>query len=201
MFEEINGYDGMMRSFRLSLVLSLIAVLALLCSGCAIPGKDSSGGNTGLTDITVYGKERATLEEALEALRVEELEGLQDVTGMELTQVLGIRVDRSASARTWTLGYRSGNRTRILEYTAGAWNGVELQIPLPEERIPLEQLILPQRLFTLQKNPIGEALSRHGVNDSELLLRGEAYTLTVPSPSGTTILTFDARTGELRSSR
>jgi hypothetical protein len=62
-------------------------------------------------------------------------------------------------------------------------------------------MILPQRLFTLQKNPIGEALSRHGVNDSELLLRGEAYTLTVPSPSGTTILTFDARTGELRSSR
>lgn len=190
----------MMRSFRFYPVLSLALVLALLCSGCSIPGQGSSGGNGGLTDITVYAKERFTLDEALEALRVDEQEGLVDLAGMELTQVMGIRVDRSGSARTWTLGYRGENMTRILEYTAGRWNGVDVQIPLPEERIPLDQLILPAQLYTQQKTPIGEALSRHGVNETELMLQGETYTLTVPSQSGTTVLTFDARTGGLRSS-
>ena len=190
----------MMRSPRLYLLLAFLTLLAVLYSGCAIPGRTSPRGEAGLTDITVYGKERGTLEEALEALHVDELEGLMDLTGLELTQIMGIRVDRSGSARTWTLGYRGENTTRVLEYSAGEWDTVDVQIPLPEERIPLEQLILPQRLFEMQKNPIGEAFSRHGVNESELMLRGETYTLTVPSPSGTTMLTFDARTGGLRPS-
>jgi hypothetical protein len=190
----------MIRSSWLYPVFSLLVAGALLCSGCSIPGQGTSGGNGGLTDITVYTKERSTLDEAMEAFRVEEQEGLQDVTGMELTQILGIRVDQSGSARTWTLGFRDGNRTRILEYTAGRWTGVEVQLPLPDEPIPLDQLMLPQKLFEIQKKPIDEAFSRHGVKEGELMIRGETCTFTVPSPSGTTVLTFDARTGGLRSS-
>jgi len=77
---------------------------------------------------------------------------------------------------------------------------VDAEIPIPDERIPLDQLVLPKRLFEMQKNPIGEAYSRQGVNESELMLRGETYLLTIPSPSGTTILTFDARTGGVKPS-
>ncbi|MDD1651889.1 MAG: hypothetical protein LUO86_02505 [Methanomicrobiales archaeon] len=190
----------MMRPSSLYLLLALLALMAVLTSGCAMLGSRSSGGDASLTDITVYSKERSTLEKALEALRSDEQKGLVDLTGMELTQVMGIRVDKSGGARIWTLGYRGGNSTRILEYSGGKWTGVDVQIPLPEDRIPLDQLILPTTLFAKQKTAIGEAFSRRGVNESELILRGDSYTLTVPSPSGTTVLVFDARTGEVRPS-
>jgi hypothetical protein len=58
-------------------------------------------------------------------------------------------------------------------------------------------LIFPDRLYEMQKDRINEALTRHGASESELTLTGEVYTLMVPSPSGTTVLTFNARTGEL----
>jgi len=190
----------MMRSSPMYLFLALLTLLAILSSGCAFLGSKSSGGEDGLTDITVYSRDRSTLDDALQTLRSDEQKGLVDLTGMELTQVLGIRVDRSGSARTWTLGYRGENMTRILEYSGGAWDMVDAEIPIPDERIPLDQLVLPKRLFEMQKNPIGEAYSRQGVNESELMLRGEIYTLTIPSPSGTTILTFDARTGGVKPS-
>lgn len=188
----------MIRSFRLPLLIAPIAVLVLFCSGCAVPGVKSPGGNAGLIDVTVYEKERTTLDEAMAALRKAEQDELLDLTGMEITQVMGVRVDQEGKARTWTLGFRGLNSTKILEFERGSWTRLDLELPLPEQEIPLDRVLSPERLYLTQKDRIKEALDRHGDTESDLLLAGGVYTLTVPSPSGTTVLTFDARTGDVR---
>jgi hypothetical protein len=186
----------MMRSFRLYSIFALLVVLALLCSGCSIFSQGSSGGNGGLSDITVYTKERTTLDEAITSLRNAEQDELQDLVGMKITQVMGVRVDKDGKARTWTLGFRGLNSTKVLEFHAGDWTRLDLDLPLPDQEILLDQIIPPEQLYAAKKDRIKEALDQHGATDSDLLLAGDVYTITVPSTSGTTVLMFDARTGE-----
>jgi len=191
----------MTRSQGRVLIAMGCCVLILLCSGCTLPGFPPPGGSTGDSNGAGDGpgsvKERATLGEAMESLRNAEKKDLFDLRNMEITQVLGVRVDHEGKARTWSLGFREGDITHVLEFTGGSWNGVDVQIPLPYERIPLEQLVLPEQLYLQQRKTIDEALSRQGTSESELILKGEVYSLMIPSPSGTTVLTFNARTGDL----
>jgi hypothetical protein len=188
----------MMRSFRLYSSLSVLVVLALLCSGCSVPGQGSSGGNGGHSDITVSPMERTTLDEAISSLRKAERDELQDLVGMKITQVMGVRVDLDGKARTWTLGFKGLNSTKVLEYHAGDWTRLDLELPLPDEEILIDQLIPPEQLYAARRDRIREALDRHGATESDLLLARGVYTITVPSPSGTTVLIFDARTGEMK---
>ena len=162
----------MIRSSRFPFLIALLGVLALLCSGCTIPLGTSSDGTGGLTDVTVYEKEHTTLDEAMAALRKAEQDELQDLVGMKITQVMGVRVDREGKARTWTLGFQGLNSTKFLEFHAGDWTRLDLQLPLPEQEILFDQVLSPDRLYLTQKDRIKEALDRHGATESDLLLAG-----------------------------
>ncbi|MDD1653679.1 MAG: hypothetical protein LUQ64_03950 [Methanomicrobiales archaeon] len=188
----------MPRSSRLPFLIALIAIAGILSSGCTLPGMTPSGGGGGVTDITVYKEGYSSLDEAMASFHRVEQEQFPDLAGMEITQVMGVRVSSEGKARTWTLGFRGLNSTKVLEYHAGDWTRLDLDLPLPDQAIRLDQVLSPDRLYATQKARIKEVLDRQGTTESDLLLAGDVYTLTVPSTSGTSVLRFDARTGAVK---
>ncbi|MDD1676882.1 MAG: hypothetical protein LUQ40_04000 [Methanomicrobiales archaeon] len=77
---------------------------------------------------------------------------------------------------------------------------VEWQGTLPSQEIDLSAMVEPDVLYSSQSRAIGQAMTRHNTDVSNLELVGTTYTITFTSSGSITVLTFNARTGELLSS-
>jgi hypothetical protein len=197
---------------RTSWVIGL-ALLICFLAGCTSPPAGPSPDTTvpattavpqptggGISDVTVdEGPRLSKLADALHDLSTSTIP--LEFNGSELSvhQVNGIGVDRNGEAQMWVLGVYNGV-SNLLIYTDGEWKMVEWQGTLPPQEIDLSAVVPPDVLYGNQSPEIGRALARHSTGTSNLEIVGDTYTITVTSSGSISILSFNARTGELLSS-
>ena len=195
---------------RTSWVIGLALLFALL-AGCSAPSGPSpnvsvqttvvptTGG--GISDITTgIAPQTTTLSDALRDLAANDVPQMMNVSEIKVHQLNGIGVNDKGEAQMWVLGAYNGISTTLLIYTEGEWRMVEWQGTLPSQEIDLSAMVEPDVLYSSQSRAIGQAMTRHNTDVSNLELVGTTYTITFTSSGSITVLTFNARTGELLSS-
>jgi len=194
---------------RTSWVIGLALLFALL-AGCSAPSGPSNvtvqptvvpttGG--GISDITTGMAPRTTtLSDALRDLASNDALQMFNVSEMKIHQLNGIGVNDKGEAQMWVLGAYNGISTTLLIHTEGEWRMVEWQGTLPSQEINLSAVVDPDVLYSSQSQVIGQAMTRHRTDVSNLELVGTTYTITFTSSGSITVLTFNAITGELLSS-
>ena len=190
----------------LLLTLCLISLLA----GCTIhppPPTEEPGGlkgvqptGTPIQDITGRIVPKVSLDDVIAGLPAAEQEAGPDVKGMTISQIWGYGVDSAGLARTWVLGLQGGGKTTLLTYTEGAYKVLDLPASLPQGDVKIKELISPQDLFRRNLNTIIQEMNRLGVGEADLALDGKTYQIIIHSAKKSSILSFDAKTGELISS-
>ncbi len=192
--------------------LFLILAFLLLFSmnaGCSSKGQqsgdngglapNSASGSSSIQDITSRNPPKISLENATDALTVAEQEGGIDIKGMTIHQVFGYGVDSSGLARTWVLGMQGGGKTTLLSYTAGEGEWKSLEMPtilLPESEVVMRDLISPQDLFRKNADLIVREMNRVKINEADLSLADGNYQVTIHSPTDSSIIVFNGKTGE-----
>jgi hypothetical protein len=178
----------------------LVLLILSLCCACVSqkPGDQTSGQNTGLTQITLPSDtplisfEEATAE--LYEYRSSELNN--PFTVKTVYYMRSKEVDGSGNATGWIFGVRNGNGTMFLEYDRTGWTTIA-NATLSSEEIVLENVLSPVFLFNKNKEMISGILSPSIPERQDLELQRGMYKLTATSGSKTRILTFNATTGAL----
>lgn len=194
------------------LLLVLFLLLFSLHAGCVSFGSKGTANGTGLAgetpsgtspikDITSRNPPKVSLDDAMSALTEAEQDGGIDIQGMTIRQVDGFGVDSSGLARTWVLGMAGEGKTTLLSYSDGEWKNLDMpNISMPEGEVKIDQLISPQDLFKQNLIQIVKEMNRLKVGEADLTLDQNTYQITIRSASGSSILSFNAKTGELISS-
>jgi hypothetical protein len=182
----------------------IFAILALfilsLCSACVSqPPANTSGQNAGLTQITVpVDSSRISFGEAQQTLRDYGSESLNETgDGKTVFYMLSRDMDESGNAKSWIFGVSHQSRAEFLVYektglTTIPWNGT-----LPPEKIDVETIVPPGRLFNQNKAVISGSPSTTIPGRMDLELQRGIYTLTITSGGSSRSLTFNATTGAL----
>lgn len=143
---------------------------------------------------------KVSLSLALSALPAAGQEGGIDIKGLTLTKVWGYGVDSSGLARTWVLGMQGRGKTALLTYSEGQFKELDLPTALPQGEVRIGDLLSPEDLFRKNLNTLVRGMNSKRVGECDLALDGNSYQVTIHSPSESSTLSFNAKTGELMAS-
>lgn len=105
-------------------------------------------------------------------------------------------VDEYGRAEGWIFGVINGDEADFLVYDRLGWKTIA-NATLPAEVILLDNVVSPEKLFTLNKDVLTGEISGTIFEQRDLELQRGIYTLTITSGSTGRTLTFNATTGAL----
>jgi hypothetical protein len=177
----------------------VIAVI-LCCFTCACtntPAQNSSAPGPTIIDKTPRdGPEKAPFEAAWIDLSWYNSSGTLNLTNMTIHQIHGSTIDAGGNASSWILGIQQENVSSLLVYENEEWRQVAWGEPFTSPVIEVGSILLPTELYEHNHPEIEEAMTANKANESELDLSGEAYTISIRSSTGISLLRFNATTGE-----
>jgi hypothetical protein len=155
-------------------------------------------GDGPITDITSRNAPKVSLADVMAALPAGARDANINTGGLSVTKVWGYGVDSSGLARSWVLGMKGGGRTLLLSYSDGQFQEEDIPTILPDEEVKPGEIVTPEELFRQNLNRIVQEMARLKVGEVDpLTLDAGTYQLTVHSPTESSTLTFNARTGGL----
>lgn len=184
----------------------LLVPLLLFCilCGCSAPPAQSPEQtvlppvDTGITDITTAaGLPFFNLSAALEDLTVYDSVTKMNVSERKIYHLKGVEVNEQGEAQIWVLGITRDSAKELMIYSDRDWRVVEWQGVLPAQEVDFSSVLTPDELYAQQSSLIKESLQEHNTTVSNLDLSDQIYTVTVTQGGSISVLTFDARTGEL----
>ncbi|MCM2464984.1 hypothetical protein [Methanoculleus oceani] len=184
-------------------VLTLLAVICILCTACGCLGASSppsDGGTTGggITPIDLpEPSDACTLTEALAELDLLGAEGGLNVTGTSVHQVLGAGMGSDGRAASWALGLADGEEVRWLTFGAMGWREISLRAPLPDAEVNVTETLAPEELLAMQEGVLRPVMVSLDADTVDIALAEGIYTVTVRSNAGMKTLAFRADTGEV----
>jgi hypothetical protein len=91
-------------------------------------------------------------------------------------------------------------KTALLSYRGGQFKELDLPTTLPQGEVRIGDLLSPEDLFRKNMNTIVREMNSKRAAECDLTLDENSYQVTIHSPSGSSTLSFNARTGELTAS-
>ena len=184
-----------MRRNTITIFAILLLSTLVLCSGCVLPGSESTKQNTGLVQVTnTVETSRISFEEAYQKLEGYKINGTTN--GKTIYYIIAKNMDESGNATSWVFGINQGPGAKLLVYDKTGFTTFNWSTHIPE-KIALDQIVYPDTLFTRNKAIIVTTPSQTGSERRDLELQQGIYTLTIYSGSTNRILTFNATTGAL----
>ncbi len=177
--------------------LSVLMILALLCSGC-ITSRENSGSpqGEGITDITPRDEqERIPLSGALAALEGSDLARVQDSPPIHIHYIRGESVDGNGTSQGWIIGVLKGNKPFYFVYTGSGQQIMDCNNDLPSQEIIPEKILSPDALFR-QRPLLIQDLTDGGRREIDSLeVRDGSYIMTSLSEGKVRVFYFDMISG------
>jgi len=189
----------MHKSVRMIFAILVLFILSLCCACVSQkPGNQTSGQNSGLTQITLPSDTLPiSFEEAkADLIEYRSSELHEPVNAKTVYYMRSKEVDGSGNATGWIFGAYRGAEAVFLVYDRTGWTTIA-NATLPSEEIVLDNVVTPVFLFNKNKEMISGILSPSIPERQDLELQRGMYKLTATSGSKTRILTFNATTGAL----
>ena len=190
----------MRKIIRAIFVISALVAL-VLCSACVFPSfgeqKKQEGG---LTQVTVpVESARISFEEAYQKLKEYRMDSSRGSAESKRIYYFSAKdVDDSGNATSWVFGVKNITTNELLIFNGKRWTVIPWIITtLPSEEIAVDQIVLPGNLFSRNKAVILSNSKAKISERKDLELQKGIYKLTIYTGSASTILSFNATTGEL----
>lgn len=160
----------------------------------------NSGSSPSIIDKTPRDEPaKVTFENAWGELPDYELDGTVNLTGLTLHQVHGIGVAINGSADTWIVGVQNRETSSLLVYDQESWSQVAWEETFSQKVITFDHIFLPTQIYEANLKTIGDLMKASGVEESDVDLSDDVYTISVRSSTGLSMIRFNASTGELLS--
>jgi len=159
-------------------------------SAAGMPGGDQTG-------EILPNKGGKFLTAAIEDLYMQNVEGLIEADNVTYYQVMGTGVGIEGRADSWLIGGRKDGETRLLTYSDRQWRNIVWPGPLSEDEIILENILLPEELFTKNRDLLTDNYLKANVSYSDLFLKDGEYSIAIRDNNRIIELKFKADTGEL----
>lgn len=140
--------------------------------------------------------ERVAFESAWQSLSDIPIAGSMDHTSLVVHQIHGTGVDSEGKARSWIVGVQKGETHLLVIYDQEIWHQVTWGESFTSPGLSFQQVLLPTELYQNNQETIEDTMNRNGVEESELDLTDGMYTISVHTPTGLSLLRFNATTGE-----
>jgi hypothetical protein len=178
-------------------VLAICCLLTGLCliAGCEMfaPQKPQF---TLVNDSDTVLRERISLGEAIGALKSDDFGRMNRAGNYSVYYIHGEDIDSTGNAKNWIMAVKTNQSQFYFEYQDQNYKEYPWNEKIISKPILIDEIILPENLFSLNRDLIGKIFGDTAVTRKEIQMENGAYTLTITKNSPFEYQ-FNAYSGEI----